>query len=149
LLCLTACGGSDKPAALSVRWEASQGGPVHVNISDESPGVHQTYVYVHNGATPLRDARLRLRNVDSSSLGLGVGGTVTRAPTHIEGQDQVWELGDLEPGSSLRFPLGLWFDVSPQLESANGVSLKLELLSPDLQTPVESTKLLVSVTRGQ
>jgi hypothetical protein len=142
---LAAACGSAKHRALSVRWESQQAGPVSLDPRDESGSLHQTVVYIQNGGSRLRDARLRLRNGANTALGLDVGGTVTNTSTLIEGGDQVWRLGDLEADGRVTFPLGLWFDLSPQLEKADGVHLTLELLSPDLAAPVESTALVVKV----
>ena len=148
LVLLTACGGGKGGSSVNVRWEAQQGGAVLVDVNDASASstLHQTYVYIRAGDSTLHKASLRLRG--DYPLGINVAGTVANMPTQIDGHDQVWDIGDIEPGQGVRFPLGVWFDVNPGLDKATGLSIRLELSSPDLPRPIASSELQVAVTHG-
>jgi hypothetical protein len=145
LVSLTACGGSDKGSAPAVRWLPVQGNSVQVAPADDSTRVHQTNVYIDSGAQGLRDVRLRLRDTHSTPAGLDVGGTITKSPTVFEGRDEIWSIGDLQPGVRYEFPIGVWFDVDPRLQRSQGGELTLQLQSPDLSTPLESTALVIKM----
>jgi hypothetical protein len=146
VLALTACGGKGDSDPV-VRWQPSDGAALNLSTSDKSGSLHQTDVLIDSGPATLRGAHLRFRADFNTPVGLEIGGTVTRVPTLIDGHDQVWDLGDLDAGSHIRFPIGMWFDVNPGLKSAKDVELTLELSSRDLSTPVESSALVVSVSQ--
>jgi len=104
---------------------------------------YQTDVLVRNDTEgTLRDARLRLRP-HNPMLGIEITGTVTNTRTEHGYDGDYWRLGDLRPGESVSFPIGLWIETSPQLSSASGLDLTIELLSRDLDGPLVSTPLRV------
>jgi hypothetical protein len=106
---------------------------------------YQTDVIVRNGTSEtLRDARLHLRK-QNPVLGIAIAGTVTNARTEHGYDGDYWRLGDLRPGESVSFPIGLWIETSPQLSSASGLDLTIELVSRDLSEPLVSTPLRVEM----
>jgi hypothetical protein len=140
LLLVTACGGSDD-GAVRVAWQARDGGPVRLQLREN--GTYQTDVLVHNASgETLRDARLHLRQ-HNPLLGIEIVGTVTNARTEHGYDGDYWRLGDLRPGQRLSFPIALWIETSPQLASASGIELTIDLVSGDLDEPLTSTPLRV------
>ena len=140
LLLLTACGGSDD-GEVRVSWQAREGGPVRLQMQEN--GTYPTNVLVHNASKEtLRDAKLRLRP-HNPVLGIQVTGTVTNTRTEHGYDGDYWLLGDLRPGESIMFPIGLWVEISPQLKSASGMDLTIDLLSRDLDEPLTSTPLRI------
>jgi hypothetical protein len=77
------------------------------------------------------------------TLGIEISGTVTNARTEHGYDGDYWHLGDLRPGASVSFPIALWIETSPQLTSASGLDLTIELVSPDLAEPLVSTPLRI------
>ena len=136
-----ACGGSDKGGAVHFAWQSRDGGPVRLQLKDSD--TYQTEVIVHNATgETLRNARLRLKQHDPT-FGIEIAGTVTSTRTQHEYDGDYWQLGDLRPGASISFPIGLWIETSPQLTSASGLDLTIELVSPDLHEPLVSTPLRI------
>ena len=140
MLIATACGGSDA-GTVHVTWQSRDGGPVRLQLKGND--TYQTDVIVQNatGGT-LRDARLRLKP-HNPLLGIEIAGTVTNTRTEHGYDGDYWLLGDLRPGASLSFPIGLWIETSPQLTSASGIDLTIELVSRDLDEPLVSSPLRV------
>jgi hypothetical protein len=138
---VTACGGSDNGGSVHFAWQSREGGPVRLQLKDND--TYQTDVVVHNSTgETLRNARLRLKQ-HNPTLGIEIVGTVTNARTQHEYDGDYWGLGDLRPGASLSFPIGLWIETTPQLRSASGLDLTIELVSPDLDEPLVSTPLRI------
>ena len=135
-----ACGGSDD-GAVHVAWQSRDGGPVRLQLKDND--TYQTDVIVQNatGGT-LRDARLLLKQ-HNPTFGIEIAGTVTSTRTEHGYDGDYWRLGDLRPGTAISFPLALWIETSPQLTSASGLDLTIELVSRDLNEPLVSTPLRV------
>jgi hypothetical protein len=140
ILLATACGGSDA-GAVHVAWQSRDGGPVRLQL--KGTDTYQTDVVVRNGTgETLRDARLHLKP-HNPLLGIEISGTVTNTRT-VHGYDgDYWLIGDLRPGASLSFPIGLWIETSPQLTSASSIELTIELVSRDLGEPLVSSPLRV------
>jgi hypothetical protein len=137
-----ACGGGDR-GSVHVSWQARDGGPVRLQLKDND--TYQTDVLVRNSTgETLRDARLHLRQ-HTPLLGISITGTITNARTEHGYDGDYWRLGDLRPGESVSFPIGLWIETSPQLSSASGMDLTIELVSRDLAEPLVSTPLRVEV----
>ena len=80
---------------------------------------------------------------DGLAFGIEISGTVTSTRTEHGYDGDYWRLGDLRPGASVSFPIALWIETSPQLTSASGLDLTIELVSPDLDGPLVSTPLRV------
>ena len=141
VLLAAACGGSDKEGTVHFAWQSRDGGPVRLQLKDND--TYQTDVIVQNatGGT-LRDAKLRLKQ-HNPTFGIEIAGTVTNARTEHGYDGDYWRLGDLRPGTAISFPLGLWIETSPQLTSASGLDLTIELVSPDLDEPLVSSPLRV------
>ena len=140
LLVSTACGGSDG-GSVHVAWQSREGGPVRLQLREN--GTYQTDVLVRNGTSEtLRDVRLHLRQ-SNPKLGIEIVGTVTNARTEHAYDGDFWRLGDLRPGESVSFPIGLWIETTPQLKSAAGIDLTIDLVSRDLDEPLTSTPLRV------
>jgi hypothetical protein len=135
-----ACGGSDG-GAVHVAWQSREGGPVRLQL--KANDTYQTDVLVHNASSDtLRDVRLHLRQ-QNPTLGIGIVGTVTSTRTEHGYDGDYWRLGDLRPGQSVAFPLGLWIEVSPQVKGASGLDLTIDLVSRDLDEPLTSTPLRI------
>src|SRR3954471_576730 len=126
VLVAAACGGRDQAASVHFAWQSRDGGPVRLQLKDND--TYQTDVIVQNatGAT-LRDAKLRLKQ-HNPTLGIEISGTVTSTRTEHGYDGDYWRLGDLRPGASVSFPLALWIETSPQLTSASGMDLTIELV---------------------
>src|SRR5436190_15413339 len=116
VLLATACGGSEG-GAVHVAWQSRDGGPVRLKLKDND--TYQTDVLVHNATSEtLHGARLRLKQ-HNPLLGIEIAGTVTSTRTEHGYDGDYWLLGDLSPGASVSFPIGLWIETSPQLTSAS------------------------------
>ena len=141
MLLAAACGGSDNGGSVHLAWQSRDGGPVRLQLKDND--AYQTDVIVRNTTNEtLRDARLRLKP-HRPLLGIEIAGTVTSTRTEHEYDGDYWRLGDLRPGASISFPLALWIETSPQLSSASGLDLTIELVSRDLNEPLVSTPLRI------
>jgi hypothetical protein len=140
VLVTAACGGSDG-GTVHVAWQTRDGGPVRLELKEND--TYQTDVLVHNATgETLRDARLHLKQ-NNPSLGIEIVGTVTSARTQHAYDGDYWNLGDLRPGEKLSFPIALWIETTPQLKSASGMDLTIDLVSRDLDEPLTSTALRV------
>jgi hypothetical protein len=140
LLLVTACGGSDE-GKVHVAWQSREGGPVRLQLKRND--TYQTDVVVRNATSEtLRDARLHLKT-HNPLLGIEIAGTVTNTRTQHGYDGDYWLIGDLRPGASLSFPIALWIETSPQLTSASGIDLTIELVSRDLDEPLVSSPLRV------
>src|SRR5687767_14549986 len=107
ILLVTACGGSDG-GAVHVAWQSRDGGPVRLQLKRND--TYQTEVVVRNATNEtLRDARLHLKT-QNPLLGIEIAGTVTNARTQHGYDGDYWLIGDLRPGASLSFPIGLWIE---------------------------------------
>jgi hypothetical protein len=108
----------------------------------------ETVVYIFNDTgESLRDASLRFSpNRADAPPGFSLG-TVARVSSHFEGSTQVWPLGDIPPGTRVVFHLGLWFDATGVATAADGLGLTLQLSSPDLESPLTSNELQVTIAR--
>lgn len=141
MLLVAACGGSDNGGAVHFAWQSRDGGPVRLQLKDND--TYQTDVIVRNATdVTLRDAKLRLKQ-HNPTFGIEIAGTVTSTRTEHGYDGDYWRLGDLRPGASISFPLALWIETSPQLTSASGMDLTIELVSRDLDEPLVSTPLRV------
>ena len=135
------CGGSDNGGTVHFTWQSREGGPVRLQLKDND--TYQTDVIVQNSTdSTLRDAKLRLKQHNPTS-GIEISGTVTSTRTEHGYDGDYWRLGDIRPGTAISFPLALWIETSPQLTSASGMDLTIELVSPDLDEPLVSTPLRV------
>ena len=140
MLMAAACGGSDA-GAVHVVWQARDGGPVRLQLKGND--TYPTEVIVRNATREtLRDARLHLKQ-HNPMLGIEIAGTVTNTRTQHGYDGDFWLIGDLRPGASLSFPIGLWIETTPQLTSASGLDLTIELVSRDLDGPLVSLPLRV------
>jgi hypothetical protein len=142
LLLSSACGGGND-GAVHVAWQSRDGGPVRLQL--KANDTYQTDVLVHNATSEtLRDARLHLRPHEPR-LGVGIVGTITNTRTEHGYDGDYWRLGDLRPGQSVSFPLGLWIEVSALVRNAPGLDLTIDLVSRDLDEPLTSTPLRIEV----
>ena len=142
LLLATACGGDSAPS-LSVRWQLD-GAAARPVLPSEAL---QTAVYIENeGDAAIEGLLLRFDHVDTGMVPLGLSvGTATRVSSRFEGAAQVWDLGTLEPGETIVFPMSLWFDSSTVTLEPRQLSLVIGAESPNLEGQVMSNALEVEV----
>jgi hypothetical protein len=142
-----ACVGSDGAAALSVRWVREGAGSEPVAPSDS---VHSMLVVHNEGGKDLESVRLRFNQNELGGLPYGVSvGTVTNASSDFEGDSQVWDLGRLEAGDSVSFPVTLWFESASRIAEPFTVRLEMVAASPGLQAEVESNPFEVVIDSKQ
>jgi hypothetical protein len=139
---VTACVSSEQ-ASLSVRWQLESGEARAVRPSEAL----QTAIHLTNdGSTSLEDLVLRFDQVDTRSMPFGLTvGTATHVSSRFDGNTQVWELGTLEPGQTLVFPMSLWFDSSTVTLEPRHVRLFVNAESTNLEGQVVSNALEVEV----
>ena len=141
LLLTMACGGS--APRLSVRWQHDGDGARAVLPSEAV----QTAVYIENeGSEAIEGLLLRFDHVDSGMMPFGLTvGTATRVSSRFDGNAQVWDLGTLEPGQTMVFPMSLWFDSSTVTLEPRLVRLVITAESTDLEGQAVSNALEVEV----
>jgi hypothetical protein len=134
-------GGSD---SVSLVWK-SDGEEIRLDATRQDGPVFQTQVYVSNDTgSVLRDARLRFRPEAARDAPVGFRvGTVTPISSSFDGPDQLWRVGDLEPGARVAVPIGLWFNLDVLAQQSHPVELTLALVSPDLDRAIESNALRI------
>jgi hypothetical protein len=139
------CGGGRD--SVSLVWK-SQAGELGLDAAAGQAPVYQTLVYVSNDTGSLvRDARLRFQPGAARNAPAGFRvGTVTPISSSFEGPDQLWSVGNLQPGARIAVPIGLWFDFDVQARQAHPVELSLALISPDLDKVVESNHLTINLS---
>ena len=139
---VTACGGDSAPS-LSVRWQ-HDGAVSRAVLPSEAL---QTAVYVENeGDLAIEGLVLRFDHVDTGMVPFGLSvGTATRVSSRFDGAAQVWDLGTLQPGQTMVFPISLWFDSSTVTLEPRQVSLVISAESPGLEGQVMSNALEVEV----
>jgi hypothetical protein len=142
LLLVTACGSEGAPR-LSVQWEHDGAGTRAVLPSEAL----QTAVYIKNeGSSSIEGLVLRFDHVDTGMLPFGLTlGTATRVSSRFDGNAQVWDLGKLEPGQTMVFPMSIWFDSSTVTMEPRHVRLVIHAESPDLEGQSVSNALEVEV----
>jgi hypothetical protein len=139
---VAACG-NDEAASLSVRWQLESGEARAVRPSEAL----QTAVHLTNdGSAPLEGLLLRFDQVDTGAMPFGLTvGTATNVSSRFDGNAQVWELGTLQPGQTLVFPMSLWFDSSTVTLEPRQVRLFVNAESASLRDQVVSNPLEVEV----
>src|SRR5687768_10531457 len=102
LLLTAACGGDGAPS-LSVRWQRD-GASARPVLPSEAV---QTAVYIENeGDVAIEGLVLRFDHVDTGMVPFGLSvGTATRVSSRFDGAAQVWDLGSLQPGQTMVFPI--------------------------------------------
>ncbi len=141
------CGASDGEANLSVQWVRE--GADASSVEPTEP-VRSLLVVQNDGGKDLDDVTLRFNQGEAGGLPFGVSvGTITNARSRFEDDTQVWELGAIDAGKSVTFPVTLWFDAGSRLAGSFTVRLVMVASSPGLQSRVESNPLEVVVDAGQ
>jgi hypothetical protein len=142
LVLASACDRTKGPI-LTLSWqaEATQPGPV-----TPADALHTTVRVTNHGSKDVSGVVLRFDQLTGGSLPYGVTiGTASNVASRFEGDVQVWDLGAVEAGQTVVFPLTLWFDSqSPTLEPRQ-MSLYMQAESPALEAGVVSNALDVEV----
>ena len=128
---VTACGGNGAPS-LSPRWTRTRR---RSSAGSALRGPPRTAVYIENeGDAAIEGLVLRWSQVDTGMIPLGLTvGTATRLSSRFEGSAQVWDLGTLEPGQTMVFPMSLSFDSTTVTLEPRLVRLVISAESPDLE----------------
>ena len=141
-LAATACGGGGK-ASLSVQWQLESGEARAVRPSE---ALQTTIHLTNNGSDVLEELVLRFDQAGAGTMPFGLTvGTATHVSSRFDGDAQIWELGRLEPGQTLVFPMLLWFDSSTVTLEPRQVRLVVNAESASLQDEVLSNALQVEV----
>ena len=142
LFAATACGGDDE-ARLSVHWQLDSGEARAVRPSE---ALQTTIRLTNDGGKPIEGLVLRFNQGHEAIMPFGLTvGTATRVSSRFDGDTQVWDLGTLQGGQTLVFPMSLWFDSSTVTLEPRQVRLVIDVESPDLGGHVVSNALEVEV----
>ena len=146
----SACGGGSG-GDVSLSWQGVDGEQIQLEAaSGAGAPLYRTSVLIRNESnSTLRGAKLLFAGAlgaRNAPAGFSVG-TVAPISSSFEGDAQTWAVGDLPPGAQLEVPLGLWFDVAINWTQSHPVELTLSLVSADLDAPVVSNPLKVSLAR--
>jgi hypothetical protein len=147
LLAVACDGGPDGPASLRLEWsrETSDGSPV------APTEVVQTLLYVRNeGGEAAHGVSIRFDQHEAGRLPFGISvGTATHVSSRLDGDAQVWDLGDIGPGDTLIFPMTLWFDATSRTAEPLAVGLVMLGATDMSGEAVRSNVLEVTVDARQ
>lgn len=145
---VSACGSSAGPPSLTLEWKTEGASAASVLPSDS---VDSVLVVRNDGGENLEAVSLRFDQEVTSQLPYGISiGTVTHMSSRFEGETQVWDLGSIEAGESVAFPMTLWFEASTRTTEPLAVRLVMLGSSPELPEDVESNVFEVAVdTRAE
>ena len=142
LVTTSACGG-EREARLSVHWQIDAGELRGVRPSE---ALQTTVELKNDGGAAIDGLVLRFDQVDAGMMPFGLSvGTATRVSSRFDGTAQLWDLGTLQAGQTLIFPMSLWFDSSTVTLERRQVRLVINAEIPDLEGQVVSNALEVEV----
>jgi hypothetical protein len=146
-LALTACGSSGGSARLSLEWTTEHALTGAVEPTD---AVYSVVILRNEGGADLEGVELRFNQHEAGQLPLGVSvGTITNVSSRIEGEDQVWDLGNIRAGDTVLFPMTLWFEAASRTAEPTTVRLLMVGSSPTLPDKVDSNYFEVKVDARQ
>ena len=144
----TACVGSaGGPASLTLQWSTDDNASSTVAPSESLPSV---LIVRNDGGEDLDAVSLRFDQTRAGQLPYGISiGTITHLSSRFEGDAQVWDLGRIDAGDAITFPMTLWFEASTVTAEPLSVRLVVVGASPELPHEVESNVFEVAVDTRQ
>jgi hypothetical protein len=136
------CSSQGGPPRLSLQWT-----PQDAAARAAPTEAMQTMLLVRNeGSAPVDGVSLRFDQREAGMLPFGVNvGTATYVSSRFDGDVQVWDIGSIEGGQAVAFPMTLWFESAAHTTEPLRVGLVMVATSPDLADDVLSNVFEVTL----